>query len=89
MRTSTFILGLLAPTFALAANPSKDGSCGGYKGYSCKSSRFGECCSQHGWYAALEFRNALHELILVPGADQVKRIVARAVTQPLEPVDTV
>lgn len=28
---------------------STDGSCGGTKGFTCKGSSFGNCCSQYGW----------------------------------------
>jgi Polysaccharide deacetylase len=30
--------------------PSLDASCGGTKGYTCAGSRYGECCSQAGWW---------------------------------------
>ncbi|KAF2863059.1 carbohydrate-binding module family 18 protein [Piedraia hortae CBS 480.64] len=29
--------------------PSPDGTCGGNTGFTCKGSRFGNCCSMHGW----------------------------------------
>ena len=28
---------------------STDGSCGGTKGFTCKGSSYGDCCSQYGW----------------------------------------
>ncbi|KAH9864768.1 hypothetical protein IAQ61_008713 [Plenodomus lingam] len=28
---------------------SRDGSCGGHKGYTCKGSKHGDCCSQYGY----------------------------------------
>jgi hypothetical protein len=30
--------------------PSLDASCGGAKGYTCAGSRYGDCCSQAGWW---------------------------------------
>ncbi|KAG9943618.1 glycoside hydrolase, partial [Aureobasidium melanogenum] len=32
-----------------AAPVSKDGTCGGYNGYTCAGSAFGSCCSQYGY----------------------------------------
>ena len=29
--------------------PSTDGQCGGISGFTCKGSKFGQCCSIHGW----------------------------------------
>lgn len=43
---------------------SKDGTCGGTKGYTCLKSTFGNCCSQYGyWYACvpLNFKCSLTE----------------------------
>lgn len=29
---------------------SPNGRCGGYTGYTCIDSSYGECCSQYGWW---------------------------------------
>ena len=40
-----------SPSPSAPANKvSKDGTCGGAKGYTCLSSAFGNCCSQYGYW---------------------------------------
>lgn len=37
------------PKLPPALSPSMDGRCGGNSGSTCKGSKFGQCCSIHGW----------------------------------------
>lgn len=38
-----------APSATPAGKISTDGSCGGTKGFTCKGSTYGDCCSSYGW----------------------------------------
>lgn len=50
LRSEQSGMGGLAPnTLPTNLKPSANGRCGGDTGYTCERSRFGECCSMHGW----------------------------------------
>ncbi|KAI6973289.1 hypothetical protein KC329_g12339 [Hortaea werneckii] len=42
-------IGIPFPTLPVDLSPSINGRCGGNSGYTCKGSKFGQCCSIHGW----------------------------------------
>ena len=42
-------IGIPFPTLPVDLSSSPNGRCGGNSGYTCKGSRFGQCCSIHGW----------------------------------------
>ncbi|TKA30367.1 hypothetical protein B0A50_02594 [Salinomyces thailandicus] len=42
-------IGIPFPTLLVDLTPSTNGRCGGNSGFTCKGSKFGQCCSIHGW----------------------------------------
>jgi hypothetical protein len=38
------------PGYSNPGGVSPDAMCGGHKGYTCLGSRYGNCCSQYGWW---------------------------------------